>query len=83
MKIVYFASLRRQLGIAEENVVPPAEIITVEQLIAWLAERSTLHRQVLTAQARLMVAINQDYASMDSHIGAGDEVAFFPPVTGG
>ncbi len=83
MKIVYFASLRRQLGVAEESVAPPDEVTTVEQLIAWLAERSTLHRQALTGQARLMVAINQDYAGMDSHIGAGDEVAFFPPVTGG
>jgi molybdopterin converting factor subunit 1 len=83
VKIVYFASLRRQLGIAEEVVAPPPDIETVGQLLAWLGERSQTHLQALAGQSRLMVAINQDYAGLESRVAAGDEIAFFPPVTGG
>lgn len=83
MKIVYFAGLRRQIGIGEELVELPSGIDRVDSLLAWLKQRSPAHRDALEGCARLMVAINQDYAALDSRIAAGDEVAFFPPVTGG
>lgn len=82
MKIIYFAALRREIGVGEETVSPPAEIATVAQLKSWLAERSPAHARALSA-TRLMAAVNQDYAGMDGPVAAGDEVAFFPPVTGG
>lgn len=82
MKIVYFAALRREIGVGEETVAPPAEIVTVAQLKNWLAGRSPAHARALAA-TRLMAAVNQDYAGMDSPVAADDEVAFFPPVTGG
>ena len=82
MKIVYFAALRREIGIGEEDVTPPAGIATVAQLKEWLAGRSPAHAKALCAP-RLMAAVNQDYAGMDSPVAAEDEVAFFPPVTGG
>ncbi len=82
MKIVYFAALRREIGIGEETVAPPDGIGTVAQLLDWLKTRSPNHAKALSAP-RLMVAINQDYAGLDASISAGDEIAFFPPVTGG
>jgi molybdopterin synthase sulfur carrier subunit len=82
VKIVYFATLRREIGIGEEIVDPPASIAAVAPLLDWLKQRSPAHARALAAP-RLMVAINQDYAGMDSAIGPSDEVAFFPPVTGG
>lgn len=83
MKIVYFASLRRKIGLAEEQVAPPAAIDRVDRLVAWLAAQSPTRHEALTGTIGLMVAINQDYAAMDSPIKEDDEIAFFPPVTGG
>jgi molybdopterin synthase sulfur carrier subunit len=82
VKVVYFAALRREIGIGEEDVTPPAAIATVAELRDWLKERSPSHAKALSAP-RLMVAVNQDYAGFESAISATDEVAFFPPVTGG
>ncbi len=82
MKIVYFAALRREIGVGEESVSPPAEIATVAQLIEWLKALSPKHAKALSAP-RLMAAVNQDHAAMDAPVSAADEVAFFPPVTGG
>ena len=82
MKIVYFAALRREIGVGEETVAPPADISTVARLLDWLKTRSPAHAKALSAP-RVMVAINQDYAGLDASVASGDEIAFFPPVTGG
>jgi len=82
VKIVYFAALRREIGVGEETVAPPATVTTVAALREWLQSRSPAHAKALAAP-RLMTAVNQDYAGMDSSLCAEDEVAFFPPVTGG
>jgi len=82
LKIIYFAALRREIGVGEESVSPPAEIATVAQLVDWLKGRSANHAKALSAP-RLMAAVNQDHAAMDAAVSAADEVAFFPPVTGG
>jgi len=83
MKIVYLAGLRRQIGVAEEIVTPPENIDRIDPLILWLKQRSPAHDKALSSCQRLMVAVNQDYASGDRLIKADDEIAFFPPVTGG
>lgn len=82
MKIVYFAALRREIGVGEEDVSPPADIASVAHLLDWLKSRSPAHAKALSAR-RLMAAVNQDYAGLDARVSADDEVAFFPPVTGG
>ena len=53
------------------------------ELIAWLAQRSPGHGEAFADPAIVRCAINQDYAKADARFSAGDEVAFFPPVTGG
>ena len=83
MKLLYFAWLRSRIGVAEEDVSPPAEIRTVGDLLGWLSLRSEGHGAALKDLAIVRVAVNQEFARADHPVKAGDEVALFPPVTGG
>ncbi len=83
MKILYFAWLREKAGTAEEEVVPPAGVQTVRDLIAWLATRSPGHAAAFADLGSVRCAVNQDFAGLETPLAPGDEVAFFPPVTGG
>ena len=83
MKILYFAWLRARTGVATEDVTPPAEVRTVGDLLIWLRGRSPGHAEALKELAVVRVAVNQDFARADHPVKPGDEVALFPPVTGG
>ncbi|MDP6344408.1 MAG: molybdopterin converting factor subunit 1 [Alphaproteobacteria bacterium] len=83
MKVLYFAWLRSQTGLSEEDVDPPADVATVGQLMDWLAERSPGHAEAFANLEAVRCAVNQEYAKPDAAVGRDDEVAFFPPVTGG
>jgi molybdopterin synthase sulfur carrier subunit len=83
IKVVYFASIREQVGLGEESLELPENIVNVAQLSAWLqAERGAKWRGALSNPSTL-VAVNQEMVNADQLIKSGDEVAFFPPVTGG
>jgi molybdopterin converting factor subunit 1 len=83
MKVLYFAWLRDRVGLSEEVVDPPSEVTTVGDLIAWLAQRSPGHGEAFADPNIVRCAINQDYAKADVVFHRDDEIAFFPPVTGG
>ena len=83
MKLLYFAWLRSKIGIAEETVAPPATVATVGQLLDWLETRGPNYATALTERKVVKVAVNQDYVGPNHPVCAGDEVALFPPVTGG
>ena len=83
LRILYFAWLRERVGMAEETVAPPAGIDTVATLTAWLRSRSPGHEAALSGGKVLRCAVNQDFAGPDAPVRPGDEIAFFPPVTGG
>lgn len=83
MKVLYFAWLRQKAGVGEEEVSPPPEVKDVSGLIAWLKQRGPGHAEALADLAVVRVAVNQDYVPLDHPVKPGDEVAFFPPVTGG
>jgi molybdopterin converting factor subunit 1 len=83
LTILYFAWLRERVGASEEQVSLPAGVRTVGELIAWLAERSPGHASAFANRRTVRCAVNQEFADPDSRVGPGDEVAFFPPVTGG
>lgn len=83
VKVLYFARLREDLGCTEENIVLPAGVNTVADLRAHLMARGGAWRQGLAQGRALQVAVNQDMAQPGTPIKPGDEVAFFPPVTGG
>ena len=83
MKLVYFAWLKAKVGHAEEEVAPPPEVTTVAGLMDWLQGRGGGYAEALADRAAIRVAVNQEYAKPGDPVKAGDEVAFFPPVTGG
>lgn len=83
MKILYFALIREKVGHAEEDVAPPAGISTVGDLVGWLAKRGDNYARTFGDLRGVRVAVNQEHVRLDHPLAAGDEVAFFPPVTGG
>lgn len=83
MKLLYLARLREALGRAEEQVVPPDSVRTVDDLLAWLRGRGDAFAVELAAGRRFRVAVNHTVATPDTAVAVGDEIAIFPPVTGG
>ena len=83
LRLLYFAWLRERIGTAEEELAPPPGTETVAALLAWLRTRGPGYEAAFGTQAPIRCAINQDFAPLDAPIAPGDEVAFFPPVTGG
>ena len=80
VKILYFASLKEALGLSGETIDLPAGATTVGSLRDWLVGHG---RAQLATAKNLRCAVNQDMAKLDAEIKEGDEIAFFPPVTGG
>ena len=83
MKLLYFAWLKTKTGVGEEEVSPPAEVTTVRELLDWIKSRGPGYAEALSDLSVIRVAINQEFARPDDPVKAGDEVALFPPVTGG
>lgn len=83
MKLLYFAWLKTKTGCAEEEVALPEEIGTVAELVAWLKTRSPGHAEALADEKAIRIAVNQAYAKPGDRVSDGDEIALFPPVTGG
>lgn len=83
MKLLYFAWMRQKIGRAEEEVAPPPDVATVAQLVAWLSAQSPAHAAAFADGRLVRCAVNQAFAGPDAPVRMGDEVAFFPPVTGG
>jgi sulfur-carrier protein len=82
LNVLYFASLRETLGQSAEALALPATP-TVEGLIDTLRARGGEWAVALAAGKRWRVAVNQEMAAFDTPLKSGDEVAIFPPVTGG
>ena len=83
LKIIYFASLRDRIGRAEEQLELPTQVATLSDLIAHLSE---LHGVAWTEQINstpVLTAVNHEMCERSQSIKDGDEIAFFPPVTGG
>jgi len=83
MKILWFAWFRSRVGAAEEIVTPPASVTDVRLLVEWLKTRSPGHAEALKESSVVRVAVNQEYVKWTHPVKAGDEIALFPPVTGG
>jgi molybdopterin synthase sulfur carrier subunit len=80
--LLYFAWVRERIGADGETVDIPGPI-TVGTLVERLAGQSEGHAAALRDRARLRAAVNQDFVGWDHAVTSGDEVAIFPPVTGG
>ena len=83
MKLLYFAWLRTRIGCAEEEVELPSDVRNVAALLDWLRSRSDRYSEAMRDLSVIRVAVNQDYVRPDHPVREGDEVAIFPPVTGG
>lgn len=83
LRIRYFGALREELGIGQEEVDPPADVGRAGELMAWLRSRGRPWEEGLATRRSVLCAVNQAYADADTPVRTGDEVAFFPPVTGG
>jgi len=83
MNLLYFAWVRQKIGKSEEQFDLPKEVRTVHALAQLLKVRGGGYGEAFTDFARLRAAVNQEHVPFDSAVSQDDEVAFFPPVTGG
>jgi molybdopterin synthase sulfur carrier subunit len=83
IRILYFARLREALGLASEQVTLPDDITTTGALLGWLRQRGGDWAEHLAEDRAFRMAVNQDMADGGTVLSEGDEVALFPPVTGG
>ena len=81
--LLYFARLREALGSGREELALPSGINTLGALRTHLAERGEAWAKEMAEGRNLRAAVNQDIATADTPVKDGDEIAFFPPVTGG
>jgi len=83
VNLLYFARLREELGRSTETLELPRDVITVAGLRALLATRGGPWSEALCSDKAVRVAVNQEMARDATTLKPGDEIAFFPPVTGG
>ena len=83
MKAVYFAWVRERIGATEEEIAPPAEVVTVADLIAWLSARGENYAHAFEKAATIRAALDRKHVKHAAAIAGAREVAFFPPMTGG
>ena len=83
VRLLYFARLREAVGQAQEEIDLPAEATDIGALMAWLAARGGIWQEEFAGCRPLRAAINQELVANDALVHDGDEIAFFPPVTGG
>lgn len=83
LKIQYFASLRETLGAHNEELVLPAQVANVEQLATHLSSSRAGQWAILEDASRVLIAVNQTIVERSHPLHGSEEIAFFPPMTGG
>jgi sulfur-carrier protein len=81
--LLYFAWVRQKIGVAEESFALPDGVKTVADLAAHLRARGDGYAEALSDMNRVRAAVNREHVSLDAAVNDKDEIAFFPPVTGG
>lgn len=83
MQLLYFGWVRTRIGRGSESVTAPDDVADVNGLIVWLRGRGDGYSDALADLSVVRVAVNQELADFDAPVSEGDEVALFPPITGG
>tara|TARA_B100000609_G_C17065814_1_gene356476 strand:- start:107 stop:358 length:252 start_codon:yes stop_codon:yes gene_type:complete len=83
MVIKYFSWIKEHMGKSEEQIVLPSHITDINQLIKYLVEIDAKYNLIYEKKEIIKIAVNKTYSSFDTNISDSDEIAFFPPVTGG
>jgi sulfur-carrier protein len=83
MKILYFAWIRERVGKSEEEIQPPASVTTVGELMEWLKGRGEEYAHAFDNPKIVRTAIDKLHVQTATRISGAQEIAFFPPMTGG
>ena len=83
MVVKYFSWIKEHIGKSEEQIDLPSNITNVNQLINYLNEKDKKYNIIFEKKELIKIAVNKTYSSFDTNISNSDEIAFFPPVTGG
>jgi sulfur-carrier protein len=83
VKLIYFAWLRERIGVGEEMRALPADVKTGADVLAWLATLGENYAAALEVPSIIRVAVDQEMIQPDEFIGTPQEIALFPPMTGG
>ena len=83
MKIVYFAWVREKIGTSSEIIKLPEDINNIDKLLNFLSLKSLAHKEALSNKKVLKFSVNFQFAEINQKIKNDDEIAIFPPVTGG
>ena len=83
MVIKYFSWIKEHIGKSEEQIILPSNINNINQLINYLNEIDEKYKLLYEKKELIKIAVNKTYSSFDTKIRDSDEIAFFPPVTGG
>ena len=83
MVIKYFSWIKEHIGKSEEQIILPSHITNINQLINYLNEMDEKYKLLYEKKELIKIAVNKTYSSFDTNISNSDEIAFFPPVTGG
>jgi molybdopterin synthase sulfur carrier subunit len=83
LTIHYFAWLRERTGSSQEELALPEGVETVNAVMAYLSTLDPAHAMAFRNRKTIRCAVNQEFADPSSPVRPGDEIAFFPPVTGG
>ena len=83
MVVKYFSWIKEHIGKSEEQIDLPNNITNVNQLINYLNETDKKYNIIFEKKELIKIAVNKTYSSFDTTISNSDEIAFFPPVTGG
>ena len=83
MQLLYFGWVRTKIGAGRETLDPPVEITDVRSLVEWLKQRGDGYQEALQDLETIRVAVNQEMVDLDALVSPSDEIALFPPMTGG
>ena len=83
MVVKYFSWIKEHIGKSEEVIDLPIDITTIKELIIYLENLNENYSLAFEKKNLIKIAINKSYSSLDDKIDNNDEIAFFPPVTGG
>ena len=81
--VLYFASIREHMGRGEDRLDAAEDLTTVAALIGYLSEIDSSFNELSQSPNPPLISVNQVFAETSSPISDGDEVGFFPPMTGG
>jgi len=83
MVIKYFSWIKEHIGKSEEKIELPVNVSTIEELMLYLENLNDKYKLAFKKKDLIKIAINKSYSSINDKINNNDEIAFFPPVTGG